>query len=119
MMARRGRVARRASTSRRSRSSSRCSRQDLAVERVVVRRDLGPSNILVDRSGGVKLIDFCLAKLLEDDNEQDRNHLRLMTPGSAARSRIRRAVTPATTSTRLTAALQLPHRARARPRCTD
>lgn len=48
----------------------------------VVYRDLKPSNLLVDELGQIRLIDFGIARFLEESRKQDT--VRLGTPGFAA-----------------------------------
>ena len=59
-----------------------------AHARLVVHRDLKPGNILVTPSGGVRLLDFGVAQLLEDDTPADQQltrHIgRPVTPDYAA-----------------------------------
>lgn len=58
----------------------------------VIHRDLKPSNILVTDSGTVKLLDFGIAKHLEEDGgtvDQTRTGLRMLTPAYAAPEQIR------------------------------
>lgn len=67
-----------------------CAAVEAAHRSLVVHRDLKPSNILVSDQGEVKLLDFGIAKLLEDepDTVATRTGLRLMTPAYAAPEQI-------------------------------
>jgi eukaryotic-like serine/threonine-protein kinase len=60
-----------------------------AHARLVVHRDLKPSNILVDNSARVRLLDFGIAKVLadpdnDDEGERTLSTMRLLTPRYAA-----------------------------------
>lgn len=64
-----------------------------AHQHLVVHRDLKPSNILVDRDGNVKLLDFGIAKIVDDDRDPDtpttKTGLHLMTPEYASPEQLR------------------------------
>ena len=64
---------------------------DYAHRNLIVHRDLKPSNILVTESGAVKLLDFGIARLLEEDPEEGttRTGVNLLTPDYAAPEQIR------------------------------
>ena len=70
-----------------------CAAVQYAHGRLVVHRDLKPSNILVDAGGRPRLLDFGIAKLLDEDASGERpltrTHLRPMTPEYAAPEQIR------------------------------
>jgi serine/threonine-protein kinase len=59
-----------------------------AHQRAVIHRDLKPSNILVSSSGQVKLLDFGIARHLDDTSDPTVTALRLMTPAYAAPEQI-------------------------------
>jgi len=61
-----------------------------AHAQLVVHRDLKPSNVLVDTAGAPRVLDFGIAKLLEESGEQTRTGtgLRVLSPAYAAPEQI-------------------------------
>lgn len=69
-----------------------CAAVQHAHDQAIVHRDLKPSNILVTADGTVKLLDFGIAKRLDESPpDADRTHtgLRMMTPAYAAPEQVR------------------------------
>jgi serine/threonine-protein kinase len=69
-----------------------CEAVQYAHGMAIIHRDLKPSNILVKADGGVGLLDFGIAKQLDDLGQpvdQTRTELRLMTPAYAAPEQLR------------------------------
>jgi tetratricopeptide (TPR) repeat protein len=64
-----------------------CSAVQYAHQNLVVHRDIKPSNILVTASGVPKLLDFGIAKLL-DQSSRKTSTIRLMTPAYASPEQI-------------------------------
>jgi eukaryotic-like serine/threonine-protein kinase len=60
-----------------------------AHQHAVIHRDLKPSNILVTEAGVVKLLDFGIAKQLDQTSDPTQTGLRLMTPAYAAPEQFR------------------------------
>jgi len=61
-----------------------CAAVDHAHRNLIVHRDLKPNNVLVDANGGVKLVDFGIAKLLTGDGDRTRTEARRLTRSYAA-----------------------------------
>src|SRR5262249_21731120 len=71
-----------------------CSALEYAHEHMIVHRDIKPGNILVNRSGAPKLLDFGIAKILDPDMIHDSVHptasvARMMTPDYASPEQVR------------------------------
>lgn len=69
-----------------------CESVQYAHQHAVIHRDLKPSNILVKKDGSVRLLDFGIAKQLQDLDtpaDQTRTLVRLLTPAYAAPEQIR------------------------------
>lgn len=69
-----------------------CAAVQHAHDQAIVHRDLKPSNILVTADGAVKLLDFGIAKRIDEtERDNDRTHtgLRMMTPAYAAPEQVR------------------------------
>ena len=60
-----------------------------AHQRLIIHRDLKPSNIVVDASGQPKLLDFGIAKLLDESADQTQTLEPLLTPSYASPEQIR------------------------------
>ncbi len=60
-----------------------CDAVAFAQQNLVVHRDLKPSNIMVDTRGSVRLLDFGIARLVED-SDAEMTTTRAFTPGYAA-----------------------------------
>jgi tRNA A-37 threonylcarbamoyl transferase component Bud32 len=65
-----------------------CDAVSYAHRNLIVHRDLKPSNILIDAGGQPKLLDFGIAKIL-DDTERGQTTVRVLTPDYASPEQLR------------------------------
>jgi eukaryotic-like serine/threonine-protein kinase len=66
-----------------------CSAVQFAHQNLVVHRDLKPSNILVTTIGEPKLLDFGIAKLLEQNADATMTSIRMLSPECASPEQVR------------------------------
>ena len=71
---------------------SLCEAVQFAHNNLVIHRDLKPANILIDRNGHIKILDFGIAKLIEDKIDGEQNNeitaVQAVTPAYAAPEQI-------------------------------
>ncbi len=65
-----------------------CEAVSYAHRNLIIHRDLKPSNILIDAAGQPKLLDFGIAKIL-DEADQTRTLVRILTPEYASPEQMR------------------------------
>jgi tetratricopeptide (TPR) repeat protein/tRNA A-37 threonylcarbamoyl transferase component Bud32 len=73
-----------------------CEAVSYAHRNLVVHRDIKPSNILVDSAGEPKLLDFGIAKILDEVSDRTQTQNRCLTPEFASPEQVRGA--PQTTA---------------------
>ncbi len=66
-----------------------CRAVHFAHRNLVIHRDLKPSNVLVTGDGTVKLLDFGIAKIVEEGDDATRTQQRFLTPAFAAPEQLR------------------------------
>ena len=64
-----------------------CSAVIYAHNQLIIHRDIKPANILIDENGQVKLLDFGIAKLIDEENLNN-THTQIFTPNYAAPEQI-------------------------------
>jgi non-specific serine/threonine protein kinase/serine/threonine-protein kinase len=66
-----------------------CSAVQYAHQHLVIHRDLKPGNILVTKQGDPKLLDFGIARILDDSGTAEATQLRPFTPEYASPEQVR------------------------------
>ncbi len=66
-----------------------CRAVETAHRNLIVHRDIKPSNVLVSTDGAVKLLDFGIAKLIEEDDKDTTGTVGVFTPNYAAPEQVR------------------------------
>ncbi len=65
-----------------------CSAVSFAHNKLIIHRDIKPDNILVDVNGQVKLLDFGIAKIVDDNNNNKQTQTQIYTPDYASPEQI-------------------------------